>query len=138
MASFSRLLLAKIVGAEAEACFCGGPLGGQSVAGLVIVEMGVLERWRLFRFDEPELELEGPDCAVKLVVFRGTTLDVGLLTSVILPPPLIDPLTALLLEELAALLLEAVKVRVKYCSSSIAQTDTIIFASMWSFACPGG
>ena len=58
IASLSRLLLAKIVGAEAEVCFSGGPLGGKSVAGLATDDMGVPSGWCDFlRLEDPELEL---------------------------------------------------------------------------------
>ena len=116
IASFSLFVLLNIDGAEAAENFSGGPFGGNSngleARGLVRedgIEVGIDFRWP----EEFELEFElRPE--VKLfvwVVARDTVLLVGFEAS---EPAVPCP--------------EAVKVKVKYCSSSVAQTDTSICA----------
>jgi hypothetical protein len=118
IASFSRLLLLNIVGAAADEDLAGGPFGGKSTLGgkpglpAAEVTFGALVGWADFRCPE-ELEL-GPELMlVWLVVAFETVLLVVL-----------DPSEAVLEDP------DAVKVKVKNCSSSVAQTDTIICAWM--------
>ena len=113
IASLSLFVFAKSEGAEAV--LAGGPLGGKVIVGgrpgLLI--LGALVGWFNLRLpDELELVPElSPDSrlGVWLVAARETVLLVVFEFSVdAFPWP------------------EAVKVRVKYCSSSVAHTETII------------
>lgn len=117
MASFSRLLFENIVGACALDDFAGGPLGGNSISlGLVTLDVGVLPLRALpfLGLEDPELEFElKPEARLvpRLVGVRETVRLVLLASEGVLGS--VDA---------------AVKVSVKYCSSSVAQTEIIIFA----------
>ena len=140
MASLRRLLLVKIVGAAAWAVLSGGPRGGKAIGeGMLGVPAGELRLRRVLRWGSDVLELVELTADGKPEFSEDFGRDtIRFDSSVVLPEWLADPPESELFVpdgRSAA----AVKVRVKYWSSSVAHTEIIILACMCASAnaaCP--